>query len=160
MTESNWLWWIFFSPVCQNKGQSENLMQPLVLMSASSQIACLNLNTQTHTRTMAHSPLMWLFFHSSPNCCWVKNAAVILPCFQLSFNIPCVTLHTNTGNTGDGRRSDLVAAVAEGFAGQVGGQTVEDQISAGGAGGDVTVIGIEGHTGHLFFMVLRDRRRL
>lgn len=46
--------------------------------------------------------------------------------------------------------------MAEGFAGQVGGQTVEDQISTGGAGGDVAVIGVEGHTRHLFFMVLRD----
>ena len=52
------------------------------------------------------------------------------------------------------RLSDLVAAVAEGFAGQVGGQTVEDQISAGGAGGDVAVIGIKGNAGHLFFVVL------
>lgn len=52
--------------------------------------------------------------------------------------------------------SHLVAAVAKGFAGQVGGQTVEDQISTGGAGGDVAVIGVEGHTRHVFFMVLRD----
>lgn len=63
-------------------------------------------------------------------------------------------MHRNT-NIRD-TLSHLVAAVAKGFAGQVGGQTVEDQISTGGTGGNVAVIGVEGHTGHLFFMVLRD----
>lgn len=51
----------------------------------------------------------------------------------------------------------LVGAVTEGFAGHVGGQTVEDQISAGRAGGDGAVVGIKGHTGHIFFVVLSDR---
>lgn len=60
----------------------------------------------------------------------------------------------------DDRCSDLVAAVAKGFAGHVGGQTVEDQISTGGTRGDGAVIGIEGHTSDLFFMVLGDRQRL
>ena len=48
--------------------------------------------------------------------------------------------------------------MAEGFAGQVGGQAVEDQISTGGAGGDVAVVGVEGHTGHLFFMILGNEK--
>lgn len=52
-------------------------------------------------------------------------------------------------------RSHLVAAVSEGLAGQVGGQTVKDQISTGGAGGHVAVVSIEGHAGHLLFVVLR-----
>lgn len=69
------------------------------------------------------------------------------------------TVYFSLTNTVD-RRSDLVAAVTEGFAGHVGGQTVEDQISTGGTGGDGAVIGIKGHTGHLFFMLLRDRGRL
>lgn len=55
------------------------------------------------------------------------------------------------------RRPHLVAAVAEGFAGHVGGQTVQDQVSAGGTGSNGAVIGVEGHAGHLFFMILRDR---
>lgn len=53
--------------------------------------------------------------------------------------------------------SYLVCAVTEGFAGHIGGQTVEDQISAGRAGGDGAVIGIKRHTGHFFFVVLTDR---
>lgn len=50
-----------------------------------------------------------------------------------------------------------MAAVSEGFTGQVGGQTVDDQISTGGTGGDVAVIGIEGNASHLFFVILRNR---
>lgn len=52
--------------------------------------------------------------------------------------------------------SDLVAAMTEGFTGHIGGETVQDQISTGGARGDAAVVGIEGHTGHLFFMILTD----
>lgn len=53
-------------------------------------------------------------------------------------------------------QSDLVAAVAEGFAGHVGGQTVEHQVSAGGARGDGAVVSVERHAGHFLFVVLRD----
>lgn len=66
-----------------------------------------------------------------------------------------LTVCSSLKNTDD-RRSDLVAAVTEGFAGHIGGQTVEEQISTGGTGGNGAVIGIKGHTGHLFFMVLGE----
>lgn len=46
--------------------------------------------------------------------------------------------------------------MAEGFTGHGGGETVQDQISTGGARGDAAVIGVEGHAGHLFFMILAD----
>lgn len=46
--------------------------------------------------------------------------------------------------------------MAKGFAGHVGGQTVEDQITTGGTRGDGAIIGIEGHTSDLFFMVLGE----
>lgn len=47
--------------------------------------------------------------------------------------------------------------MTESFAGHIGGQTVEDQISAGRAGGNGAVVGIKRHTGHIFFVVLTDR---
>lgn len=44
--------------------------------------------------------------------------------------------------------------MTKGPAGNISGQTVEDQVPAGGAGGDGAVVGVERHTGHIFFMVL------
>lgn len=57
------------------------------------------------------------------------------------------------------RATDLAGTEAKGFAGQVGGQTVENHVSTGGTGDDAAVIGIEGHAGHIIFMVLRTRGR-
>lgn len=48
--------------------------------------------------------------------------------------------------------------MTEGLAGNIGSQAVEDQVPAGGAGGDGAVIGVERHTGHLFFVVLQDSK--
>lgn len=45
--------------------------------------------------------------------------------------------------------------MAEGSAGQVGGQAVQDQVTAGGSRDDAAVVSVEGHTGDLFFVVLR-----
>lgn len=47
--------------------------------------------------------------------------------------------------------------MAERPAGQVGGQTVEDQVAAGGAGGNVAVVGIKRYASHLLLMVLREK---
>lgn len=49
--------------------------------------------------------------------------------------------------------------MAEGSAGQVGGQAVQDQVTAGGSRDDAAVVSVEGHAGDLFFVVLRDRNR-
>lgn len=54
--------------------------------------------------------------------------------------------------------SNLVASMTKGFAGHISSQTVEDQVPAGGARGDGAVIGIEWHTGHLFFMILSEKK--
>lgn len=51
-------------------------------------------------------------------------------------------------------QADLVDSMTKGLAGNISSQAVEDQVPAGGAGGDGAVIGVERHTGHLFFMVL------
>lgn len=51
-------------------------------------------------------------------------------------------------------QSDLVDSMTKGLAGNISSQAVEDQVPAGGARGDGAVIGVERHTGHLFFMVL------
>lgn len=50
--------------------------------------------------------------------------------------------------------------MAERPAGQVGGQTVEDQVAAGGAGGNVAVVSIKGHASHLLLMVLREKEAM
>lgn len=47
--------------------------------------------------------------------------------------------------------------MAKGLAGHISSQAVEDQVPAGGARGDGAVIGVERHTGHVFFMVLEER---
>lgn len=54
--------------------------------------------------------------------------------------------------------SNLVASMTKGFAGHISSQTVEDQVPAGGARGNGAVIGVEWHTGHLFFMVLKEKK--
>ena len=56
-----------------------------------------------------------------------------------------------------GEGPHLISSVAEGLAGQVGGEAVEDEVTAGGARRHGSVIGVEGDTGHLLFMVLRER---
>lgn len=58
------------------------------------------------------------------------------------------------------QQPNLVDSMTKGLAGNISGQTVEDQVPAGGAGGDGAVVGVERHTGHIFFMVLEDRKFL
>lgn len=67
---------------------------------------------------------------------------------QFNFLVWCIH-HRSTQ-----QQPNLVDSMAKGPAGNISGQTVEDQVPAGWAGGDGAVIGVERHTGHIFFMVL------
>lgn len=53
----------------------------------------------------------------------------------------------------------LLASVSEGFAGRVGGETVEDEMAIGGSGRQQAVVGVEGHACDLVAVILGARRR-
>ena len=58
-----------------------------------------------------------------------------------------------------GEGPHLIGPMAEGLAGQVGGEAVEDEVTAGGARRHAGVVSVEGDAGHLLLMVLREKER-
>lgn len=56
-------------------------------------------------------------------------------------------------------QTHLIGPMAKGFAGQIGGNAVEDDVSTGGTRCYVTIATIEGYTCHFLLMVLMILRK-
>ncbi len=87
-TASNWLWRIFFIPVCQNEGQSESLMHPL--------IHCLSKQCKSYIHTCNNFLFDAALFNSTFKLCW--RSIFIFYCQSIMEKMMWTQMHLHTDN--------------------------------------------------------------